>query len=50
MNFKAKILISYSTRLVQKPEREVLTALANYNYTSGKNHFHEMNGDVGMAG
>ena len=19
-------------------------------YTSGKNHFHEMNGDVGMAG
>ena len=20
------------------------------NYTSGKNHFHEMNGDVGMAG
>ena len=22
----------------------------NYNCTSGKNNFHEMNGDVGMAG
>ena len=22
----------------------------DHNYTSGKNHFHEMNGDVGMAG
>ena len=23
---------------------------AGIQYTSGKNHFHEMNGDVGMAG
>ena len=24
--------------------------LSMYVYTSGKNHFHEMNGDVGMGG
>ena len=26
------------------------TVLCAHNVTSGKNHFHEMNGDVGMAG
>ena len=25
-------------------------AIISHNMTSGKNHFHEMNGDVGMAG
>ena len=27
-----------------------LSSTANTAITSGKNHFHEMNGDVGMAG
>ena len=37
---------SKSDETVREPEPEAST---NYS-TSGKNHFHEMNGDVGMAG
>ena len=29
--------------------KHITTLNLNYNSTSGKNHFHEMNGDVGMA-
>ena len=30
--------------------RQCFMLIVKYKVTSGKNHFHEMNGDVGMAG
>ena len=38
--YTSKSVTNWQTRVSQP----------SHKYTSGKNHFHEMNGDVGMAG
>ena len=37
-------------RSIFSASSQCVYSFIGYNNTSGKNHFHEMNGDVGMAG
>ena len=46
----AKRLVPTCTRMRSISRKWISLLYTTYNYTSGKNHFHEMNGDVGMAG
>ena len=41
--------ITQALSLILPPRGTCITKYGSTLYTSGKNHFHEMNGDVGMA-